>query len=382
MAGIYVHIPFCKQKCLYCDFASGAADAATIKRYHNALLNEIKQTQFQNINPKPDTIFFGGGTPSLYPTALLEEILLVLKNHIDKKNAEITLETNPGTLTNKNLKAYKDMGINRLSIGLQSADDEELKILGRIHTYEEFKHSYCMARESGFDNINIDIISAIPMQTFESYSNTLKRVAKLNPEHISAYSLIVEEETPFYQMYGEGKQFEYQLPDEDLDRKMYYYTNDYLKEMGYERYEISNYSKPEYECRHNLKYWSMEEYYGFGVSAASKLNSIRYKNTSNLEEYCTILESGNIEDIRSEMHLQTRTDEIEEFMFLGLRKMAGVSDIEFKKRFGISYWEEYGIEIKKLIKNKLLKSDEDKIILTKKGIDLSNMVFLEFVKNK
>ncbi len=376
-AGIYVHIPFCRKKCLYCDFASGVADEQRMLQYHKALLFEITHTDMKK--ESADSLFFGGGTPSIYPVSFMEELISALKPFLHKENTEITLEANPGTLTYKNLQKYRSMGFGRLSMGLQSADNEELKTLGRIHTYEAFEQSFNLARKAGFTNINVDIISAVPGQTFESFQTTLRRVQELNPEHISAYSLIVEEGTPFYEKYGEGKPYENLLPDEETDRAMYHFTGAFLKSKGYGRYEISNYAKPGYECRHNLKYWSMEEYYGFGLSAASKAGNKRYVNTSDMECYCMLPVHGRIADIRAEEHIQTERDEMEEFMFLGLRKMNGISSEGFTKRFGVSCRQVYGSVIDRFVTEGLLEESGEGLRLTEKGIDVSNVVFSEFI---
>ncbi|MCI8668842.1 MAG: oxygen-independent coproporphyrinogen III oxidase [Lachnospiraceae bacterium] len=376
-AGIYVHIPFCSKKCLYCDFVSGVADEQRILQYHKALLFEITHTNMKE--ESADTLFFGGGTPSIYPVSLMEELMSALRPFLQKDNAEITLEANPGTLTFENLQKYRSMGFGRISMGLQSADNRELRTLGRIHTYEEFEQSYALARKAGFTNINIDIISAVPGQTFASFRNTLQRVTALNPEHISAYSLIVEEGTPFHEKYGEGKPYENLLPNEETDRKMYHFTGRFLKSKGFGRYEISNYARPGYECRHNLKYWSMDEYYGFGLSAASKKGNKRYVNTPDMECYCMLPEHGRIADIREDDHTQTRQDEMEEFMFLGLRKTDGISGEEFTEKFGVSYRQIYGDVIDRFVREGLLRESENRLMLTEKGIDVSNVVFAEFI---
>lgn len=373
-AGIYVHIPFCKQKCLYCDFVSGCGNQETFAKYQKAILSEIDHTE---INQPVDTIFFGGGTPSIYPPEYLEEIL----NHINQKvnlndQMEITMEANPGTLTDEHLRQYRKMGINRLSIGLQSADDKELLKLGRIHTYEQFLQSYESARKVGFTNINIDLMSAIPGQTMESYQNTLSKVVMLKPEHISAYSLIVEEGTPFYKMYSEGSEYQNQLPDEDTERDMYYHTREYLKENGYNRYEISNYAKVGYECRHNKKYWERADYYGFGVAASSLVNNLRYTNTSKMDEYINKNENGIIKFEQQQLSLK---DQMEEYMYLGLREMQGVSVMRFEKEFHHSMNAVYGKIIKQLIEEKLCILEKDRLFLTDRGIDVSNAVLAEFL---
>jgi oxygen-independent coproporphyrinogen-3 oxidase len=282
-AGIYIHIPFCVRKCLYCDFVSRTGSKEDMQRYHRALINEIELTV---VKETVDSIFFGGGTPSVYPVEYIEEIIDKLKCRCDvRENSEITIECNPGTLNMDKLYRYRQAGINRISIGLQSCNNEELKKLGRIHTYEEFEHSFIMARDAGFNNINIDIMSAIPDQTIASYKETLHKVVSLRPQHISAYSLIIEEGTPFFSEYGKGSKNENKLPDEDTDREMYHLTKAYLKENGYERYEISNYARSEKECKHNIKYWNRDNYYGFGVSAASLVDNVRYTNISDIINY-------------------------------------------------------------------------------------------------
>lgn len=395
-AGIYIHIPFCVQKCLYCDFVSGCGTGDEMKGYQKALLNEIESTV---IKDTVDSVFFGGGTPSVYPVEYIGEILELLKQmgvlHVfssesvhnvsvsdtacnkKKTDVEITMEVNPGTVNRDKLSYLKEIGINRLSIGLQSANDEELKILGRIHDYEQFLESYQNARESGFTNINVDLMAAIPKQTISSYKDTLLKVMALNPEHISAYSLIVEEKTPFYEQYREGGSKECDLPDEDSERKMYYLTKRELEQNGYYRYEISNYAKAGYECKHNIKYWSRDNYYGFGAAASSLVDNIRYTNVRDRNEYRKA--NGDISIICEEISELSRNEQMEEFMFLGLRKSKGVSMTEFKKNFNRQMECVYGGKIEKLKKNGLLKQEGNRLFLTDHGIDISNMVLAEFL---
>lgn len=421
-AGIYIHIPFCKQKCLYCDFVSAKGCDRDMELYEEALLKEIESTE---IDEPVDSVFFGGGTPSVYKVEYIEEILKIIfrKYNIDKDIAEITIEVNPGTVDYDKLKRYRAAGINRISIGLQSADNEELKLLGRIHTYEKFVETYTEARRAGFNNINIDLMSAIPYQTVNSFMETLKKVVKLNPEHISAYSLIIEEGTPFYNKYGENGEFSDAIPSEETDREMYHMTKTFLKENGYERYEISNYSKKGYECKHNIKYWSRDNYYGFGVAAASLVNNLRYSNISDRDKYIDILlrrkldrtgieriNNTNIDEIRDEISEVNKDEQIEEFMFLGLRKMEGISLKEFERVSGKTLREEYGEIPDRLISEGLceevridgdkdvedilkyvdkniskekcggIKDNEEYFRLTERGIDISNSVFVEFMK--
>lgn len=391
-AGIYIHIPFCVQKCLYCDFVSGCGTKDEMKRYQKALLNEIESTV---IRETVDSVFFGGGTPSVYPMEYIGEILQLIKRKnvlnnrirntatselfygIREKDIEITMEVNPGTINREKLNYYREIGINRLSIGLQSANDEELKILGRIHDYQQFLESYQNARETGFTNINIDLMSAIPKQSIDSYQNTLAKVLALRPEHISAYSLIVEEGTPFYEKYCEGGRNECDLPDEDSEREMYYLTKREMEKHGYHRYEISNYAKAGYECKHNMKYWSRDNYYGFGAAASSLVDNIRYTNVRNSRDY--VKANGDISVIREEISKPDRNEQMEEYMFLGLRKMSGISATEFEKKFDIQMEHVYGEVIKKLKKNGLLIQEESQLFLTERGIDVSNMVLAEFL---
>lgn len=374
-SGIYIHIPFCRQKCLYCDFVSGCGSDDDMQKYQKALINEIESTVIED---KVDSIFFGGGTPSLYPKEYIGEILKLLrKKTVFEENNECTIEANPGTLSYDKLSYYKSIGINRLSIGLQSTNDIELRKLGRIHTFKDFLESYDNARKAGFKNINIDLMSAIPGQTIDSYKDTLKKIIELNPEHISAYSLIIEEGTPFYERYYGDEKFKIQLPDEDAEREMYYYTKEYLEKKGYLRYEISNYAKDGYECKHNMKYWSRINYYGFGAAAASLVNNIRYRNIDDRKEY--IDSFGEIDKIRIEKEELSLKEQMEEFMFLGLRKTKGVNIQEFEKNFKKKVTETYGKVIDKNIKNGLLKQEEGRLFLTDRGTDISNYVMSEFL---
>lgn len=382
--GIYIHIPFCISKCIYCDFCSAPADDAVKERYVEALCLEIKaagaQAAENGDERRISTIFFGGGTPSILPPRLFVRIMGAVRNaFIVAQDAEITVECNPGTLTDEKLETYRRMGVNRLSIGLQSPDNAELSALGRIHTYEQFEESYHAARRAGFDNINIDIMSAIPHQTVAGYEKNLKKIIELAPEHISAYSLIVEEGTPLYDMVERSG--ETLLPSEDEDREMYALTKKILSDAGYLRYEISNYAKPGFECRHNMSYWERTDYLGFGVAAASLLKkstcypaSRRFTNTFDLTAYLKN-PIGN----HSEEQLLTQGDEMEEFMFLGLRMMQGISKEQFHMTFGRSFDEVYGDIAKKQQEQGLIKCDEDRLWLTDIGIDISNTVMAEYI---
>lgn len=388
---LYVHIPFCVKKCNYCDFLSFGADESTKRAYLEALHREV--LYWQKIfcgRYRIKTVFIGGGTPTCLEAQELEYLGKIINLFEIDDNAEITIEANPGTLDKEKICAIRKIGVNRVSLGLQSTIDEELKLLGRIHTYNEFLESYHLLRDAGVDNINIDLMSDIPKQSFESYKKTLERVVSLKPEHISSYSLILEPGTVFYKMHEDGV---LDIADEDTDRQMYSYTKDFLLANGYHRYEISNYSRKGRECRHNLVYWTLEDYIGIGLGASSCFEGARFSNYSDLEKYFEItkepgLQIKNIDDFDGDIKKRTETYEkltpkakMEEFMFVGLRKCIGVSKTEFKNRFDYSIDEIYGDVIDKFIKNNLLSENDnsDRIYLTDKGIDLSNYILSEFL---
>lgn len=446
---LYVHIPFCVRKCLYCDFLSADASEEMKEAYVKALLGEMDfwreeiQERYQI-----STIFIGGGTPTcLNPDKLLSigeklrELCTSGKMMEDAKTTDIekcnfrhssagkmlplefTIEANPGTVTSSNIRIMQEIGVNRISLGLQSAQNNELKELGRIHTYEEFLKSYDLLRSYGFGNINIDLMADIPKQTIQTYQDTLEKVLALAPEHISSYSLIVEEGTPFYQMQEEGKLL---IPDEDTDREMYELTRELLGQKGYERYEISNYARAGMECRHNLTYWQMGEYLGLGLGAASFLGGYRFSNVRQLDEYirrfdgrsCVQVQGKkktqsyvrsqqrdagrpesyfqgedsyamSLDERRLEQKLEkaesfhklSKKEEMEEYAFLGLRTRKGISLPEYKERFGVNFREIYQGVLDTLIKKCLLAENEnhDRISLTNRGIDVSNMVLAEFL---
>lgn len=379
--GIYVHIPFCVKKCAYCDFLSAPSDDKTIRAYVEAVIKEIYATKGTADVP---TIFIGGGTPSILDAAYIQSILQAIYEKFDvESDAEITIECNPGTISLAKLLTYKESGINRISFGLQSTDDKELKSIGRIHTYDQFNKSYEMARRAGFDNINIDLIAALPDQTIASWENTVRKVIDLQPEHISAYSLILEEGTQLYDVIEkERKQGIDRVPCEENEREMYYLTNELLEKAGYHHYEISNYAKKGFECQHNLSYWSPDNYIGFGIGAASYVNDVRYKNIDDIDEYLMHLSDPNnidLSKIRMDVSQLTKENKMEEFMFLGLRRTNGISKNEFYKRFGVSYDTIYGKVTKKFLEQELLIHVDDRIFLSKRGIDVSNSVMCEFL---
>lgn len=376
---IYIHIPFCVKKCAYCDFLSFAADEKMKRAYIGMLLQEIEAWQDRG-DESISTVFFGGGTPSVLPAEAIAAVLEALKKKFTfDRDAEITVECNPGTLTADKLRIYRQAGINRLSIGLQSAQEEELRLLGRIHTWEDFLESFRLARQAGFGNINVDLMSALPGQRLAIWRDTLEKVLALAPEHISAYSLIIEEGTPFYGRYQEdarrrerGEECQI-LPSEDEEREMYRLTETLLEEHGYARYEISNYALPGFACRHNCGYWERREYKGFGLGAASLVDHMRFSNTTDLHRYL----EGNWEGEAQER--LTREEEMEETMFLGLRMREGVSFAHFRQQFGVEMETVYREVLQKLERQGLLEQTKETVRLTDRGTDISNYVFAEFL---
>lgn len=372
---LYIHIPFCKKKCSYCDFLSFASTKEEQKSYVEAVINEIEQYVKLAEQYIVSTIFIGGGTPSILEG---EEIVRIMEKvrevfRIDP-DAEISIEVNPGTMSLHKIKAYKAVGINRVSIGLQATNDEELRILGRIHNYQEFLDTYNLLQQNGLDNINVDLINAIPNQTVSSWEKTLDKIIKLNPTHISAYSLIIEEDTLFYEKYGE---YEALLPSEEDERSMYYLTKEKLEEAGYVRYEISNYSKMNYECKHNLGYWDRIDYVGIGLGSASLIDEKRYSNERNIKEYIEKIK-GN-KSIRVEEEILTKKEQMEEFMFLGLRKIRGIQRRKFEEIFCEKVEKVYQKQLERLVEQGLIELKEECIYLTEKGIDVSNIVLAEFL---
>ena len=367
---LYIHIPFCVKKCAYCDFLSGPADEETMEYYVRALIREIESIESMKEMYRGVTVFVGGGTPSVLGGEQIERIFAALREKFAMESVrEVTIEANPGTVTREKLKAYRSAGINRISFGLQSANNGELKQLGRIHTYEEFLESYMLAREEGFDNINIDLISAIPNQTVESWKSTVDRILKLQPEHISAYSLIVEEGTPFEKMYGEDGNRKEELPSEEEERLIYQKTKKWLQEAGYERYEISNYAKKGYACRHNLGYWERKEYLGLGLGASSLIGNVRFQNTEEMKTYLKY--SDDVRKRKQNEEVLTKEEELEEIIFLGLRKKDGISKKE------VDFF--CGEQIEKMICQGFLEEKDGNIRLTERGIDISNYVFAEIL---
>lgn len=399
---IYIHIPFCVKKCQYCDFLSAPADSRAQEVYLRALKQEIREQAARYREYEVQTVFIGGGTPTAVPCEKLCEVLkTVFTCYRVNPQAEISMEANPGTVTKEALLAYRKAGINRLSIGLQSADDGELKLLGRIHTYRDFLQTYRWAQEAGFTNINLDIMSALPGQSVENYKKTLETVLSLRPQHISAYSLIVEEGTPFYEKYGQESEKlqatgekQPDLPSEEEEREMYALTEKLLAAAGYHRYEISNYALPGRECRHNRVYWKRGNYVGFGLGAASMVENVRFENTRKMQEYLAEYAGvpgaepvsadaaqGDMQQIfRGEnVHPLSQQEQMEETMFLGLRLTEGVSKAEFQRQFGVSMEQIYGEVIQENIAQGLLADEAGYVCLTREGMDLSNYVMAQFL---
>lgn len=374
---LYLHIPFCVKKCHYCDFLSfPGCSLSRQAEYVDAMIQEIHAYREAAEDYEVKTIFLGGGTPSLLEEELVERLFHELYSvWRAAPETEITIEANPGTLSREKLIGYHTIGINRLSLGLQSTIAQELETIGRIHNYEQFLANYYLAREAGFDNINIDIMSALPGQTLLSYGRTLERILKLRPEHISSYSLILEEGTDFW----ENAEIERALPSEQTERIMYHYTKKCLQNAGYERYEISNYAKPGYACLHNQVYWTGGEYLGLGLGAASYWKGARFSNTPDMEEYMENCSRARITENRKEIVTATQKSRMEEYMFLGLRMIRGVSIREFERRFGIPMNRIYGTVIRSYIGQGLLKIEQDRLMLTERGIDVSNSVMADFL---
>ena len=373
--GAYIHIPFCKQKCIYCDFISYANKEKMQEKYIKSLIKEIKNFIDNNKDVRFNTIYIGGGTPSYIDSKYIVEIMNLLSKKMTK-SCEVTIEINPGTVTLEKLQDYKNAGINRLSIGLQSTENRLLELIGRIHRFEDFLNTYNIARNVGFKSINVDLMIGLPTQTINDIKNTLNSILKLNPEHISVYSLIIEENTLLQKMINEGK---LKLPDEELERNMYWYVKNTLELNGYNHYEISNFAKKGFESKHNLNCWTQEEYIGFGLAAHSYIDKIRFSNLLDLEKYIENIEKDEFKKNTIIQEKQSILDEEKEYMLLGLRKIDGISIKDFKNKFTDNPIFLFKIELNKLSENGLIIIDDDKIQLTNKGLDLANIVWEEFI---
>lgn len=386
--GIYIHIPFCKKKCYYCDFVSFSNLENKQTGYIEALKKEISCYDLEEYNVT--TIYIGGGTPSYIDCyeikEILDELRKRLKNNETKfSDIEITIEVNPGTVDKEKLEVYKLSGVNRLSIGLQSTKDILLKEIGRIHTYKEFLQSYEHAKQVGFENINVDLMLGLPNQSIQDMKDSLKEVIKMEPNHISIYSLIVEEKTPIKKLIEEG---ELQLPEEIQERRMYWYVKSMLELSGYNHYEISNFAKEGRESKHNMNCWEQKEYIGLGVAAHSYINGIRYSNVTDLD--CYIKNMMKLKNVKKQLQsktniiyniceIQNLEDKQKEYMLLGLRKIQGVSITKFKEKYVENPIFLFRKQMEKLTKEDLLQIDGDYIRLTNKGLDFANQVWEEFV---
>ena len=371
---LYIHIPFCKQRCFYCDFPTFAGKERFREEYVEALIKEIED---KCSNYLIKTIFIGGGTPSYLEEKELEKLLIAVSKLNLSDKLEYSMECNPGTVNEEKLKIMKKYGINRISFGLQSCNDQLLKKIGRIHTFKEFLENYNLARKVGFNNINIDLMYGLPNLTIQDWKNTLEKICELKPEHISAYSLIIEEGTAFYKLYEKDK---LELPSEDDERVMDKLTKDILKSNGYHQYEISNFALPGKECEHNKVYWSLEEYIGVGSASSSYIDGYRLVNTSNINDY--IEKINNNISVVIDKYENSIEDEMEEFVFMGLRMVSGIDLLKFKKKFGVDINSIYKEVIEKNIKDGLLVVEENKMFLTAKGMELSNSVMSDFILDK
>lgn len=371
---LYIHIPFCKQRCFYCDFPTFSGKDHLREEYVDALIKEIRDKCTKYLIK---TIFIGGGTPSYLGENELEKLLKTVSELNLSKNIEYSMECNPGTVNEEKLKIMKKYGVNRISFGLQSCNDELLKNIGRIHTFKEFLENYKLARKIGFDNINIDLMYGLPNLTIEVWKDTLEEICKLKPEHISAYSLIIEEGTVFYNLYEKDK---LKLPSEDDERIMDKMTKDILINNGYHQYEISNFSLKNRECEHNKVYWSLDEYIGVGSASSSYINGYRLTNESNIGEYIRRVKLN--EDTVVDKYKNLREDEIEEFIFMGLRMLSGIDLLKFNRKFGLDIYSIYKNVIEKNIDDGLLIINKDRMYLTTKGVELSNRVMSDFILEK
>lgn len=377
---LYLHIPFCEKKCSYCDFLSAPASRSVQESYVSALLRELGEKAGEHQGRTVQTVFFGGGTPSVISAGAIARLMEeIAKRFSLAEDAEITLECNPGTLSREKLAIYKGCGVNRLSLGVQSANDRELSMLGRIHTYSDVLESYELARKAGFQNINLDLISGLPGQKVKDFEKSVKTLLRLRPEHLSVYSLLIEEGTHFYKLYGDDERTRQSgekpalLPDEETERAMYHGTRKLLQENGYLHYEISNFAKPGFECRHNLGYWRRTDYLGLGLGAASLVDNVRFRNTRELTDYL------KYDFSRQDEETIDYNGRMEEFVFLGLREISGVKKSDFYERFGTSMRNVYGTVIDAMVEKGLLVETDRSVRLSDAGLDVANYVMAHFL---
>ena len=372
---IYIHIPFCESRCHYCDFCSSLLAKSNVEKYFEYLRNEIKLQEDFLRDKLIDTVFIGGGTPSSVDPKFIKEIMEDLSAFEFSKDSEVTIESNPNSLTLEKAKTYFSSGINRISIGAQSFNEEILKRIGRIHKKDDIYWAIENARSAGFENINLDLMLALPGQKFPDIEESIREVEKLKLPHISYYSLIIEEGT---KLYRDHEKSPLAFPNEDEDRKMYHCVVNELEKIGLKQYEISNFAKEGFECRHNISYWKLRDYISFGLSASSNIGNLRYTNFYDFKDYYEALEKNKSPIVFSEK--LSKTDRMNEFVMMGLRLNSGVDLDEFNEKFNENFLKIYEREIEKNLKSGLIILDNDNLKLTEKGRDLSNQVELDFFK--
>ena len=377
---VYIHIPFCVRKCAYCDFLSSPQNEEVREEYVRALVRSIRAgarfcAQSPEDGHRVKTIYLGGGTPSLLtPDQILRILEAVFLTFRVEPFAEITMECNPGTVTGEQLCVLRRIGVNRLSVGVQSMNDDELALLGRIHTAGEAVQAVRAARAAGYENLSLDLISALPGQHFENFRRSLHEIMQLEPEHLSVYSLILEEGTAFARQAAEGLLPDF--PDDEEDRRLYYYTREYLERFGMKQYELSNYAQPGYESRHNIGYWTGRDYLGFGIGAASCYGGKRFHVTDRLQQF---LKDPCAPENLEEVSILSLREQMEEFMFLGLRMTQGVSEETFYRLFGKRLEEVYAAPLERHVNAGLLVRENGRIRLTYRGMDLANTVMADFI---
>ncbi len=371
MAGLYIHIPFCRARCLYCDFTTYTGMESFMPAYVEALAREVRD---QLDGAIPQTIFIGGGTPTSLDDESFQSLMAIIRPLIRSRDQEVTIEANPESVTPEKVALMKAGGINRVSLGLQTTDDILLKNIGRIHSYEKFLESYRLLRQEGFDNLSFDLITALPGQDEAVIRNTIDEAIALEPEHVSVYSMILEEGTPLYTLHEAGR---LELPDDEKDRRFQDLFMERLRQAGYHRYEISNYARPGRESKHNLNYWNFGDYYGCGLGASGFLDGVRHTNTRSLTEYIEGIRDGR--DIRAEVYRNSLEDSMEEFIFMGLRKTEGIALTEFRERFGQDLFQVYGDVPRRFLARGYMVQDEDRLRLTDQGLDISNYIMADFM---
>lgn len=372
---IYFHIPYCKAKCRFCSFYVIPGRKSRLEDYFAALKKEIESYKDQLNNYNIKTIYVGGGTPSLVDSIFITQIIEYIKQNFNvSANCEISVETNPETITKEKIDEYYSAGVNRISIGLQSTDDQILKFMGRLYTFEEFKEKYSIVKQSPIKNVNLDLIFGIPGLGLEQWQESLLQTIELNPTHISTYSLEVDEDSIFGYLEKRGR---FKRMEEGLDRKMYKVAKKILKQNKYSQYEISNFSKKDFECQHNLNIWHGQDYIGFGASSHSRFNNQRYNNISSLEKYIDLINTN--QSVKENISILDSKDKLNERILLNLRTTKGIDLKKFENDFSIEFKKQYKKNIDRLFAQKLIKMNNRYLSLTSKGQDLENIVNLEFI---